>query len=82
MEKTTYNTLAQIQLNDNKYLVISECIKDGSFCGYTIGQKVTAKDGNNNIDIFLKGTIQISGIDTLKEIYAKIGECIEKVEKN
>ena len=82
MEKTTYNPLAQIKLNENKYLVISECIKDGISYGYTIGQKVIAKDGNNNIDIFLKGTIQISNIDILKEIHSKIGECIEKIEKN
>lgn len=73
MEKTTYNPVWQVKLSDNKFLVLSECSKGG----YTLGQKIIAKDGENDIDIFLKGTVHIKDIDTLKEIYNKIGKIVE-----
>ena len=78
MEKVTYNPICEIKLNENKYMVISDCSKGG----YTIGQKVTVKDGSNSIDMFMKGAIHINDIDTMKDLRDKIDHIIEKFEKS
>ena len=74
MEKATYKQISQVKINDNKYMVISECSKGG----FTLGQKVIVKDAENTIEMFLKGAIHINSIDTLGEIRDAIDEIIAK----
>ena len=74
MEKVTYNPIAEIQLNENKFLVISDCSKGG----YTFGQKVIVKDGDKSIDLFLKGAIHINDKKVLESLRDELNKILEK----
>lgn len=59
--KIKYEELARAKVKDNRSLVLSSCSKGG----YTIAQQLEVKEGNHNMNVFLKGAFHIDDINGL-----------------
>lgn len=76
-EKIKYEEISKASISNAKNLVISYCSKGG----FTLAQQMTAKDGNHEVSVFLKGAAHIKDIDALVRVRDAINIAIAEAEK-
>ncbi|WP_291632250.1 hypothetical protein [Clostridium sp.] len=69
-----FKKLAEIELEDNKNLVISE-----TETGFTIAQKVVYMANDQPKELFLKGAIHINSTEKIIELRDALNEAIELI---
>jgi len=76
--KPIYEELSKAKLKDKRLAIIS---KNKTTDGYTIAQQVIILDGGEQLKIFMKGTMQLEGLENLYNLRDALNEAIEKEEK-
>ena len=74
--KIKYEELARAKVKDNRSLVLSSCSKGG----YTIAQQLEIKEGNHNMNVFLKGAFHIDDINGLYNLRDALNVAISLAE--
>lgn len=79
-EKLEYEQYAKAKINKNRNLVISACNKGG----FTLAQQLEVHEGDNCVNVFLKGAFHIESISGLVEIRNAINQVLNKlgIEEN
>lgn len=81
MKKIEYNELASARIQEQRDLVISECLKSGKDSGFTISQRVEIVEGKHTTKVFLKNAIHVASVDELYNLRDAINEAIQKTEE-
>lgn len=66
--KTTYRELSSAPIGDRRNLVISETLKDGEHCGFTLAQQIEVEEGRKVTKIFLRNGVHVANADYLEEL--------------
>lgn len=74
--KIKYEELARAKVKDNRSLVLSSCSKGG----YTIAQQLEVKEGNHNMNVFLKGAFHIDDVSGLYNLRDALNVAISLAE--
>lgn len=72
----TYTEICRAAISESRDVVISECSKEG----YTIAQQLTAKEGDTDVKVFLKGAFHIDSLEGLENFRDALNVSIEKMK--
>lgn len=73
--KMEYTEIVACKVTESRSVVVSECSKGG----YTIAQRLEAKDGERDMPVFLKGAFHINDVEGLMHLRDTINLAIDKV---
>ena len=80
--KAEYKELSNAQIEPKRRLVISQCVKDGQDCGFTLAQQIEVDEGKKTTRVFLKGGVHVSDVDGMYNLRDAINDAIKKYEDN
>lgn len=73
-EKARYDEISKAKISTNRNMIVSRCSKGG----YTIAQQLIARDGKNEVAVFLKGAIHIEDKEALERVRDAINVAIQE----
>lgn len=73
-KKMEFTELSKARISDSRNIIISQCDE-----GFTIAQQLVTVEGTRPIKIFLKGTLHIESLESLKLLRNTIDDAINKV---
>ena len=76
--KIEYNEISRAKVSDSRNIVISSCSKGG----FTIAQKLEAKENDKITSVFLKGAFHVDDIHGLLNIRDAVNLSIKITEEN
>lgn len=81
MGRLSYNELASTRFKKTRDVVISEAFQDnGEKVGYSIAERLTVLEGEEETKVFLRGGLGIVDKEGLLKIKEAVDNAIEKIE--
>jgi len=80
--KSSYKEISNAQISDKRKLVISQHIKDGEPCGFTLAQQMDVVEGKKITKVFLRGGVHIASVENLVNLRDALNVALDELNKN